>query len=221
MDFMSHSTPHGFEPKEIYDISPLISQTTAVFPGDVAFKQKQSHHLAKGDTYTLSSIQSTLHLGAHADAPSHYHPRGLDIDKQSLATYLGPCQVVVVKKKTRSLRIEVDEIDLDAIQSTRLLLQTNSYPDPTQWSDDFWGLSTTLVHKLAQKKIKLLGIDTPSVDPAKAPQLNAHHACYQHQINILEGLCLHDITPGYYNLSALPLKIKQGEASPVRAVLYR
>ena len=209
------------EPKEIHDISTLISQTTAVFPGDVAFKQNQSHHLKKGDAYTLSSIQSTVHIGAHADAPSHYHPKGLTIDKQALAIYLGPCQVIAIKKKTKNLRIEIDEIDLESIKSTRLLLQTNSYPNPTQWSDSFWGLSTNLIQKLAKKNVRLLGIDTPSVDPATAKVLNAHEACYQLQINILEGLCLKNITTGQYFLSALPLNIKDAEASPIRAVLYR
>ena len=69
---------------EIWDISPLISSRTAVFPGDQPFTQNISMSFPKGHHLKLSSFTTTPHIGAHTDAPSHYHPRGLDIDQVSL-----------------------------------------------------------------------------------------------------------------------------------------
>ena len=58
------------------DISPKINSDLAVFPGDVPFQRKIALNINQGDHLTLSSIETTLHIGAHADAPSHYHAQG-------------------------------------------------------------------------------------------------------------------------------------------------
>ena len=79
---------------EIYDISPEISETLAVFPGDKPFKRDITCSFEKGDNFLLSSISGTIHLGAHTDAPSHYHPDGKSIHQRDLSLYLGNCQVI-------------------------------------------------------------------------------------------------------------------------------
>ena len=81
---------------EIWDISPLISTRTAVFPGDQPFSPEISMSFSKGDHLKLSSFKTTPHIGAHTDAPSHYNPRGLDIDQVSLEPYIGKAQVIEV-----------------------------------------------------------------------------------------------------------------------------
>ena len=90
---------------KIYDISPLISPRLAVFPGDQAFSRKVALDYAKGDHLVLSSLTMTSHLGAHADAPSHYHPRGETLEKRPLSPYLGCAQVVRVLDLKPSERI--------------------------------------------------------------------------------------------------------------------
>jgi arylformamidase len=64
-----------------------------------------------------------------------------------------------------------------------------------------------------------VGIDTPSVDLADDKQLFVHHAIYEYDMAILEGIVLDQVIDGLYELIALPLKIKNGDASPVRAIL--
>jgi arylformamidase len=64
-----------------------------------------------------------------------------------------------------------------------------------------------------------VGIDTPSIDPFASKKLEAHQAVLRHNLAILEGLVLSDVEPGLYTLVALPLKLAQADASPVRAVL--
>lgn len=201
----------------IYDISPLITADLAVFPGDVAFSRQISMDFCKGDALSLSSITSTLHIGAHADAPIHYHPEGKSIDECDLTIYLGPCQVIDVS----DFRGEIGEEVLARfdLSTERILFKTKSILNVNQWQDDFSYLSPGVVDHLGTKGVKLVGIDTPSMDFSKSKKLEAHQAFFRNQVAILEGLMLDSVNPGRYTLVALPLKIKGAEASPVRAIL--
>ncbi|MGE4633046.1 MAG: kynurenine formamidase, partial [Planctomycetota bacterium] len=76
-----------------------------------------------------------------------------------------------------------------------------------------------LIEKLSEDGVKLLGVDTPSVDVADSKDLPSHDACRRSGILILEGLVLDGVEDGIYELIALPLKLTGFDASPVRAVL--
>ena len=65
----------------------------------------------------------------------------------------------------------------------------------------------------------LVGVDTPSIDPANSTDLPAHQAVRRHDLNILEGVVLSHVEPGLYELIALPLRLAAFDGSPVRAVL--
>lgn len=203
--------------KEIFDISPLISEKIAVFPGDVPFSRKISQDFKGKNHYSLSSVKMSLHTGSHSDAPSHYHPQGPSIDEVSLYPYLGLCQLIRVSIKEQ--RIKPEHIKKKPIQAKRILFATDSYLNPNQWKDDFISLSVELIRYLSKKNVLTLGVDTPSIDPAHSKELEAHKEAFKKNITILEGLCLKNVPEGTYQLIALPLKIKKGEASPVRALL--
>lgn len=206
--------------KMIIDISPLISENTAVFPGDVKFKRNVSMDFSKGHHFGLSSITSTLHLGAHTDAPNHYHKDGESIDQRDLQIYYGSCQVIEVNLE-RSERITPEDIKSIKIECERVLFKTNSFPDPGNWNADFNSLSPELIQYLSKNGVLLVGIDTPSVDPSDAKELSTHLKIHELNLAILEGIILSHVEEGKYKLIALPLKIKGADASPVRAVLIR
>ena len=203
---------------KFYDISPLLSERTAVFPGDQAFERKVAMDFARGDPLALSSILSTVHLGAHTDAPSHYHRDGESIDQRGLHYYLGACQVVTISLP-RGERILPEHLNGVAIRAPRVLFKTGSFPNPDSWNADFNSLSPELVDWLAVKGGLLVGLDTPSVDPADSKALESHQAIYRGNMAILEGVVLEGVPDGVYTLIALPLKIEGGDASPVRAIL--
>ncbi len=206
------------QPMKIHDISPLISEETAVFPGDQKFSRNVSLDFEKKDGLLLSSIQFSAHLGAHTDAPNHYNPKGIGIHQRDLEYYLGPCQVITVKLKNGD-RIKPKDITGIEILAQRILFRTNSFPDPNKWNNDFVALSKELVGFLADKGVILVGIDTPSIDLADDKILESHNVIFNNDMAILEGIVLTEVKDGKYILSALPLKIKNCDASPVRAVL--
>lgn len=197
-----------------WDISPLIDESTAVFPGDLAFSRKVSLSFPQNHL-TLSSIETTLHIGAHADATIHYHPSGEGIDQRNLSPYIGPCQVIQVAGKGGRILLS----ELPKIQAKRVLFRTDSFPNPSKWNSDFRSLSPEVIEYLFQQGVCLVGIDTPSVDPEDSKQLESHQALWKTKMAVLEGIILDSVSPGNYLLVALPLKLKDADAAPVRAIL--
>jgi arylformamidase len=72
---------------------------------------------------------------------------------------------------------------------------------------------------LADRGVKLVGIDTASIDPADSKTLSSHQVLRQRDLRVLENLVLDDVPAGDYELIALPLRWLLADASPVRAVL--
>lgn len=201
----------------LYDISPRVTPNLAVWPGDTPPQREVLLDMSRGDTLTLSTLRSTVHLGAHADAPNHYGLNAPSIDERPLERYLGPCRVVRADVAAGA-RVGIDDLQ-GRIETERLLIVTGSFPDPEIFRDDFAALEPALVHELHRRGVRLVGLDTPSVDLFDSRELPAHHACLECDMAILEGLVLSDVPDGEYELIALPLRLVGFDASPVRAVL--
>lgn len=202
----------------LIDISPVIDPDIAVWPGDTPFARSVSVDIAGGGNLTLSDVRTTLHVGAHADAPSHYVGGGEDIAARRLELYIGQCIVLHVNVN-RGDRIRPMHLGGKAITAPRVLFRTGTFPDPRHWNDDFASLSPEVIDVLHGHGVMLVGIDTPSVDPFESKDLESHHALAEYDMANLEGLVLEDVAEGTYELIAAPLRIRGGDASPVRAVL--
>ena len=201
----------------ILDISSPLSPDLAVWPGDAPFLREPQLRLAAGDPVDLSTMRTTLHIGTHADAPSHVIQGGQTIDELDLSPFLGPCEVIAVNLPVGE-RILPRHLS-GPIQAPRVLFKTGSCPDPSRFNEAFNSLSPELIGCLAEQGCVLLGLDTPSVDPLDSQEYESHRALFERGIQSLEGLRLEDARPGLYTLVALPLRIEGGDASPVRAVL--
>lgn len=201
----------------LFDITPLIHANLPVWPGDTPPSREVLCDIAQGANITLSTLRATVHLGAHADAPSHYGPDAPAIHQRPLDLYLGPCQVmsVAVPRGGRVAPVHL----VGPIAATRVLFHTGTFPDPNDWNRDFAGLSIELIDYLHTHGVRLVGLDTPSVDLMDSKDLPAHHQILRHDMAILEGLVLRGVPDGVYELIALPLPLVGFDASPVRAVL--
>jgi arylformamidase len=201
----------------IYDITPPVSERLGVWPGDTPPRREVLCDMKRGDNLTLSTLHATVHLGAHADAPSHYGTNARSIESRDLDFYLGPCQVMRVEV-ARGARVTRAMLP-GRVLVPRLLLATDTYPDPERFNEDFAGVEPALVEGLSREGVKLIGIDTPSVDLFRSKELPAHGVFLKHDMAILEGVVLRGVPEGLYELIALPLALVGFDASPVRAVL--
>jgi arylformamidase len=201
----------------IYDITPPITERLQVWPGDTPPRREVLCDMKRGDNLTLSTLHATAHLGAHADAPSHYGADAPAIDARSLDYYLGPCHVMRVGAG-RGVRITPGMLP-GVVRAERVLIATGTYPDPESFNTDFAALSPELVEFMHRQGVRLIGIDTPSVDLFDSKDLPSHRTFLRCDMAILEGLVLKDVPEGIYELIALPLRLAGFDASPVRAIL--
>src|SRR5262249_52178281 len=159
-----------------------------VWPGDTPPSREVLCDLSRGDTVTLSTLRATVHLGAHADGPNHYGRDAPAIDTRSLDFYLGRCQVVRVAAK-RQQRVALEDVE---VRAERFLLATDTFPDFEEFNPDFAAYDPVFIDRLHEQGVKLIGIDTPSIDLFDSKDLPSHHAVLRHDMAILEGLALRD-----------------------------
>ena len=201
----------------LWDISPPISADSPLFPGDVAFSQAWTARIAPGCPVNLSAITMSPHIGAHADAPLHYANDAAPIGAVDLHPYLGRCRVIhAIDCGPLVTRAHLDHAAEDMPE--RVLVRTCARA-PTRWSDEFSAYAPQTLDWLASLGVRLVGIDSQSVDPASSKTLDSHHRLLKLDLRVLENLVLDDVPEGDYELIALPLKLTTGDASPVRAVL--
>ena len=125
----------------LLDISPLVSERLPVWPGDTPYRRTVHASFENGDRALLSSIETTLHAGAHADAPGHTLWGAGSIDQQPLVAYYGACQVVKVSVPEGG-RVGPDDLGGE-VAAPRLLIRTDSFP-AGRFGTRFAGLSPGL-----------------------------------------------------------------------------
>lgn len=201
----------------LWDISPPLNPATPPFPGDQAYEQRWTARIGPGCPVNLSALTLSPHLGAHADAPLHYADGAPAIGAVGLEPYLGPCRVIHAIGCGPLVRIEHLAHAAQALPP-RVLLRTCERA-PTAWSEDFAAYAPETIAWLAAQGVRLVGIDSQSVDPAASKTLDSHHQLMKHDLRVLENLVLDEVPEGDYELIALPLKLTLACASPVRAVL--
>jgi arylformamidase len=204
--------------KKLWDISPPIAPDSPLFPGDTAFSQQWTAQIGPGCPVNLSAITMSPHIGAHADAPLHYGVGAPTIGAVDLEPYLGPCRVIHAIDCGPLVRPEHLAHAVDATLPPRVLVRTCTNA-PTAWSAEFSAFAPETIAWLASLGVRLVGIDSQSVDPADSKALDSHHLLLAHDLRVLENLVLDEVPAGDYELIALPLKLTTADASPVRAVL--
>ena len=204
-------------PRKIWDISPPVDEHAAVFPGDTAYSQRLHFALSPDCPVNVNSITLSPHTGAHADAPMHYVNGGTTSGELDLTPYLGPCRVIYCIDCGPLVLPEHIAHALNEDLPPRVLLRTSRTASQS-WAS-FTAIAPEKLAQLATKNVALVGIDTPSVDPADNQILPSHHKLLANDMRVLEYLVLDDVPEGDYELIALPLKLMRADASPVRAIL--
>ena len=204
--------------RQLWDISPAIHPAAPVFPGDTPYSQEWVASIGPGCPVNVSAIHLSPHVGAHADAPLHYDPQGAAIGMVDLNAFLGPCRVIHAIGCGPLIEWQHIEHAINASLPQRVLVRTYQQA-PTGWAPDLAAYAPETVQRLADLGIQLIGIDTASIDPASSKTLDSHMVIRQRNLRVLENLVLDDVAEGDYELIALPLKLTEADASPVRAIL--
>ncbi len=205
------------EPR-LWDISPPVHAGAPVFPGDAQFASVWAARIGPGCPVNVSTLTLSPHTGAHADAPLHYDDAGASVGQLALGPYLGPCRVIHALGCAPLVRWEHLRHALNDLPP-RVLVRTYGRSPVDRWDPDLAAYAPEAVEGLADLGVRLIGIDTASIDPASSKTLPSHQVIRRRGLRVLENLVLDDVPEGDYELIALPLKLTTADASPVRAVL--
>jgi arylformamidase len=202
---------------KIFDISRNLENGMPVWPGDTPFHYEVSWPMEESGSVNVGSLTMSTHTGTHVDAPFHFDDNGKKITELELDLYIGPVRVIDMQGKESIGAEDVKDIDLNGFK--RVIFRTLSWKDPFKFPDKIPYIDPSLGPFLAEKGIRLIGVDVPSVDPIDSKELPGHHSLNRNGIHILESVILDHIKPGDYELIALPLPLVQSDGSPVRAIL--
>ena len=208
--------------QQIWDISPSIHAGTPVFPGDAPYQQHWAATLGPGCPVNVATLCLSPHVGAHADAPLHYDAAGSPVGLLPLEPFLGPCRVIHAVGCGPLLHWSDLAHALPAHQAMPPRVLVRCYRQaPTRWDPDLPAFAPETLEQLADLGVCLVGIDSASIDPADSKTLDSHQVIRRRGLRVLENLVLDEVPEGDYELIALPLKLINADASPVRAVLRR
>ncbi len=199
------------------DISQPLQNGIAEWPGDTPFSYEVAYAKSETGSVNIGKLTTSTHMGTHIDAPFHFDDNGLKVLDLPIDLYIGRARVLDVSGKESVGRSDLEDIDFGGAE--RVLLKTGSRPDSTVFPEMFTYLRADIGPLLKERGVRLIGIDTPSVDPETSKTVSAHHSLNDNGVLILENIVLSTVEPGDYELIALPLPLKDGDGSPVRAVL--
>lgn len=202
----------------LWDISPPVHAASPVFPGDAAFSQAWAARIGPGCPVNVSTLTLSPHTGAHADAPLHYDDQGAAVGALDLEPYLGRCRVIHAIACGPLIEWQQLAHRLDDLPP-RVLVRTYEHAPVDRWDPQLAAFAAQTVTRLADLGVRLIGIDTASIDPADSKALPSHQVIRRRGMRVLENLVLDAVPEGDYELIALPLKLSTADASPVRAVL--
>ena len=203
----------------IIDISQELRPGMFVYPGDPRFASRAACSFSRGDVCEVSELTIGSHCGTHIDAPLHMIPGGDGLETMPLDLFYGPCRVLTLPVAVVSEKMLMEQ---DIKEGERILLRTDpkgDYRHAGRFNPAV--LSVRAAQYLVQKRIRLLGIDAPTVENMELCDGEIHRMLMNAGIAIVEGLCLENATKEHYTLSALPLRLAGENGSPCRAVLIQ
>lgn len=204
--------------RRLWDITQTLRPGMPCWPGDTPFDSAPVWRMEPGCPVNVGRFSQSVHAGTHGDAPFHYDAAGATAEAVDLSLYLGPCRLIDVRGA--GARIEAANLagKLDGTPPRVLLRTYETFPHEA-WDSGFKAVAPEAVELLAGRGVRLIGVDTASLDPETSKTMDAHRAVARHGMAIPEGLVLDAPPPGDYELIALPLPLAGMDASPVRAVL--
>lgn len=164
------------------------------------------------------------HTGTHVDAPAHFIEGAPRVDSLPLEVLIGEAIVIDVPTDRRSIDESLVR-EHCGVGTKRALFKTrNSTLWKTHGSNfqkDYTYLEPPAAQLLAERGVRLVGIDYLSIEEFGNSGHETHLALLSKGIVILEGLNLVDVPPGKYELICLPLRLSdgKGDGAPARAVL--
>ena len=186
------------------DISRTISNGMKTYPSDPPVEIGRFKSLERGDSCNLNKLIIGSHTGTHVDAPRHILSKGPGVDFIKFKNLI--CDVCLVDSRRLTKKMLLRKIKIKSVGG---IIFKNAQS----------GLTIDMAETLIRANIKAIGTDQMSVESTSDKIHPVHRLLLNNSVTIIENLDLRKAKPGYYKLLCLPLKIKNGDGAPARAIL--
>jgi kynurenine formamidase len=221
----------------LIDLSQEIFQGMSVFPMHqptfIMVNMTHEENMQKTGSKTLGFSARNLliseHGGTHSDAVWEYNPSGATIDKMPMEYFWGSAICIDLSYIPSNRYIEPKDLEeavkksgQEIMKGDIVLLYTAHYDrnfGTDKWQTEYTGLSYEAAKWLAEKGVVNIGVDAPAIDHPKDLDFSGHLICGKYHITNTENLCnLDKVVNKRFLYIGLPLKIRGGSGSPIRAV---
>ncbi len=207
---------------KIIDLTHYISEDMPVYPGTDTPK------LQEANTYEKDGFKETLmimytHTGTHMDPPAHIFKGKTTLDQFPIEQFIGKAIVVDCSDLKEGDKIQMKHINRDLADKAEFLLFYTGW-DKYWGSDMYFGdypyIDDDVIQYIISQNKKGVGLDTIGIDPIDDENLTIHKRLFaNNEIIIVENLMnLDKIGMELFTFIALPLKHKDADGSPIRAV---
>ena len=228
------------------DLSHDYSEETVYWPTARPFSLEvvSAARTPAGYYYAANDFCTSEHGGTHLDAPIHFAEGRHTSDEVPLERLIGSAVVVdVTARADRDADYRVDRAALEEWERSHgrmpdesiVLVRTgwsSRWPDRARYLGTtktgqagvaelhFPGIDSAAARWLAtERRVKAVGIDTPSIDYGQSKRFDTHRILLGENIPAFENLAALDrLPPTGAFVVALPMKIKGGSGGPLRIV---
>lgn len=242
----AHASP--FDNGHWIDLTHTFDENSVYWPTADSFKK---HTVFEGKTdkgyyYSAYNFEAAEHGGTHLDSPVHFYQGRKSVEQVTLEQLIGKAVVINIAKQAqenRDYQLSVDDILAfekkhgKIAKESILLINTDSakyYNDRKKYMGtdmrgekavkhlSFPGISPEAARFIVtQRKIKAVGLDTPSLDYGKSTHFESHVILFKHNIPGFENVAnLNALPPTGATVIALPMKIKGGSGGPLRIIAF-
>jgi len=207
-------------------VSRIIDLTLTIDNGNLAYEVNprcffNQYQSIERDGYNLTQIILNSHASTHLDAPYHFIEEGARLDEIPIHRFMGRALVVNCthrKEKETIILEDIEPYSSKIEEDEIILIRTDWYKHyPSyRFNYDMPNIDLPVIDFLIEKRIKLLGLETPSLNWNDNP--GAHRKLLGAGIILVEALgYLDQLTKEEIQFFALPLKLKGLDGSPARA----
>jgi arylformamidase len=204
----------------IHDLTITLDEHTLPFPdsGDphMTWKHLVDHAVYKCQVSLFSMV---THLGTHVDVPLHFVKDGKTTAEIALDRYCGQAVCLDVPYVPTDRLLDVSDVltaNSDLIKSGDIVILHTGWEDKVGTPEyfDFPDFDPSIGEVLESFGAHGIGFDLPSIDRKG----EAHQSVLLRDMSIIESLVnLKPLIGRRFYFSAVPLKCRDGDGSPVRA----
>lgn len=207
---------------KIFDLTHIIKNGSPAWPGETSpVLEKKYTHDKNG--YQVIKLQVLTHSGTHLDTPAHFLANGQTTDVLPLENFFGKGTLIDCRNFGKHQEIPASHLihhKKEILQSDFVLIWTgwDRFWETDEYFDHFPVLSFEATELLVLYNIKGVGLDVGSIDKIDSKDYPNHNLILGHNIIVIENLTgLFQLEKQPFYFSAFPLKIHEGDGSPVRA----